>query len=443
MTDEFFPEDYDDERADPLFERLAAEEPPLDLDSDTAPSKTAPRSAVGDHTQPVRRRGGGGRMYLTTVAIGIILTITLVISVMIFLGDGGETDEAPLPPSVVAVDVTPTPTTPAPTNPPASPVPTVTSQPTQSVAQLPPTAAADELGAWLLTPVDNAGGGTSGIARQDDAFTITGASGRLEVEPYTVVRGDTLSGIADRFNLDICTLVWSNPRNSVSPLRPGKVLDILPVDGVFFKVDRQVSIGEVAEQTAVSPFSIIDSGYNELFGSTPDTVLAEGMKIVVPDGDGGDCNIWAPTAAVAGSGVSGGGGGGLWGCSYGVDTPGFPGVNPVAGNYTFFQGFSAAHTGVDLSARSGTPVLASGAGTVAFAGWNDYGYGNAIVIDHGGTYTLYAHLSAINVSCGQPVGSGESIGAVGSTGRSSGPHLHFEIRDGGFNPLDPVFTIRL
>jgi murein DD-endopeptidase MepM/ murein hydrolase activator NlpD len=353
-----------------------------------------------------------------------------------------SSDETPIPPSDVAENTTPTLI--QPTNPPATAVPTVTSLPQQVAVQLPPTAAADELGAWLLTPVDNAAGsGISGITRQDDAFTITGTTGRLEVEPYTVVSGDTLSGIADRFGLDVCTLVWSNPRNSVSPLRPGKTIDILPVDGVFFKVERPVTIQQVAEQTSVSPYAIIDSNFNDLFGTSPDSLLVEGMKIVVPDGDGGDCNIWAPAPGAVGSGVAGGGGGSLWGCSYGVDNPGFPGATPVSGNYTFFQGFSAAHTGVDLSASPGTPVLASGSGTVAFAGWNEYGYGNAIVIDHGGTYTLYGHLSAINVSCGQSVGAGETIGGVGSTGRSSGPHLHFEIRDSGFNPLDPVYSIRL
>lgn len=438
MADEFHPEEND-----PLFERLAAEEPPLDLDNDTAPSRTAPRLAVSDNTQPVRARGGG-RCYLTTVAIGVVLTVTLVISVLIFLqGDNANPDSDP--PTDVAENVaTATATTVSPTNPPASPAPTVTSAPQNFVVDLPPTAAADEVGAWLLTPVESVGTeGVSGITRQDDAFTITGATGRLNVVPYTVSQGDTLSGVADRFSLDICTLVWSNPRNNVSPLRPGRTLDILPIDGVFFKVEHPISIAEVAEQTAVSPFDIIDSGYNDLFGSTPETQLVEGMKIVVPGGDGGDCNIWAPAAGVAGAGVAGGGGGSLWGCAYSVDSPGFPGGTPVGGNYTFFQGFSAAHTGVDLSASPGTPVLSSGSGTVAFAGWNDYGYGNAIVIDHGGTYTLYAHLSAINVSCGQAVGASEAIGAVGSSGRSSGPHLHFEIRDAGFNPLDPVFTIRL
>jgi len=77
---------------------------------------------------------------------------------------------------------------------------------------------------------------------------------------------------------------------------------------------------------------------------------------------------------------------------------------------------------------------------IVYAGWSDYGYGNMVFIDHGnGWQTLYAHLSVLNVSCGQGVGQGATIGAMGSTGNSSGPHLHFEMRSdkyGRVNPLD-------
>jgi murein DD-endopeptidase MepM/ murein hydrolase activator NlpD len=451
------------ERAERLFAKLAAEEPPLDLDSDTAPSKTAPRGAVlTQDTRPVRAINSG-RWYLVTLVIGVLLMVGLIITLMLFLNtdDNQPDNEAAFPPQIATTNIaevdsedaslteTRQPPTPVPTESIATPIlptPSPTEKPNEPIATHvpPPTAAADVQGAWLLTPIAPVDLTVSSINRQDSAFTIAGDPGRLEVIPYRVVQGDTLSGIAARYNLDVCTLVWSNPNNKVSPLRPGNTLDILPVDGVFYRVERKTSIRQIAEATAVDAYDIIDSPYNDLFGATPDSVLVEGMKIVVPGGNGGSCNVWAAPGS-SGNGVSAGGigGGSLWGCEYTVENGGFAGITPVSGRYEFFQGFSAAHSGVDLSASPGTPVVAAGGGAVAFAGWNEYGYGNAIVIDHGGIYTLYGHLSSINVSCGQNVAAGDVIGGVGSTGRSSGPHLHFEIRDAGFNPVDPTYSIRL
>jgi murein DD-endopeptidase MepM/ murein hydrolase activator NlpD len=95
------------------------------------------------------------------------------------------------------------------------------------------------------------------------------------------------------------------------------------------------------------------------------------------------------------------------------------------------------HTGIDLSAPSGTPIRASAGGEVVYAGWWG-GYGNVVIIDHGGGIsTLYAHCSAIYVRKGQSVSQGEVIAAVGSTGLSTGPHLHFEVRKNG-KPVDPL-----
>lgn len=451
MVDEQEPTPEELERQARLFEHLAAEEPPLDLHNDTAPSKTAPRSAVnGENTRPFKLRDG--RRYVVTLALGVVLMVSLVVTVLVFLG-GDDAKPQPIaeantPTVIVEASQSATPTQ-APSAAPTDEVaatPTPTSAVSQFMVDLPPTAAVDEVGTWLLTPVALSTSGTVGdgsVVRQDNPITVSGSSSRLEVITYTVQQGDTLTEIADRFDLDLCTLVWSNPRNRVSPLRPGYVLDIMPTDGVFYKVDRPVTIQEVADITVVSPYAIIDSPYNSLFGAVPQTVLSEGMKIVVPGGQLPNCNIWAPPKSASGSGSSSGGGGGLWGCDYGGGAGSYPASIPIGGRYNFFQGFSAAHTGVDLAAPTGTPVLAAGAGVVAFAGWNDWGYGNAIVIDHGGSYSLYGHLSAITVVCGQAVGAGEAIGAVGSTGRSSGPHLHFEIRDGGFNPVDPTLSMAL
>jgi murein DD-endopeptidase MepM/ murein hydrolase activator NlpD len=102
-------------------------------------------------------------------------------------------------------------------------------------------------------------------------------------------------------------------------------------------------------------------------------------------------------------------------------------------NKTFISGFDYSpntnHWGIDIAGNEGEGVYATDAGVIVFAGWNDYGYGNMIMVDHGsGFQSLYAHLNALNVVCGQSIGQGDVIGAIGSTGRSSGAHLHFEIR---------------
>lgn len=127
----------------------------------------------------------------------------------------------------------------------------------------------------------------------------------------------------------------------------------------------------------------------------------------------------------------------LKGCSPTVAGGSSPVVNPMGGAYIVRQEITSYHSGIDLSAPTGTPVLAASSGSVVFAGWSEVGYGNTIVIAHDTTFTLYAHLSAIGVSCGQAVQAGQPIGGVGSTGRSSGPHLHFEVRDADGTPHNP------
>lgn len=316
-----------------------------------------------------------------------------------------------------------------------TPLPTSTPRPPTSTPL--PTAGANEIAEALTTPV-SALDPSVAFAPQLDPYTITGSSGRTEVINYTVKAGDTLSQIAARFELDICTLVWSNPRNRISPIRPDYLLEILPVNGVFYQVQSNITIQEIANKTGVSPYTIIDSPYNDLLQTTPETVLVEGMKVVIPNGNGGDCNVWAAAPQIySGSGTHRSGS--LLGCSYSVETPGAPVGDPLPEAVRTSQEFSGGHPGLDLAAKTGSPVYSAGGGSVAYAGWSDLGYGNVIVIDHGGTYTLYGHLSEIDVQCGQQVGGGEVIGDVGSTGHSSGPHLHFEVRDGHFDEVDPTY----
>lgn len=133
----------------------------------------------------------------------------------------------------------------------------------------------------------------------------------------------------------------------------------------------------------------------------------------------------------------------LWGCTTEVGAAlGSPPVhNPLDASeaaYSWVRGLRWYHEGVDLSVPLGTPVHAAGSGTVIYAGWTTIGYGNLVVIAHGETFTLYGHLSQIDVTCGQGVAAGSVIGLIGSTGYSSGPHLHFEVRSAQWAVLDPL-----
>ncbi len=132
------------------------------------------------------------------------------------------------------------------------------------------------------------------------------------------------------------------------------------------------------------------------------------------------------------------------GMSYGYQSVGVSFVRPVSGTITSRYGrrSSGTHKGLDIATNSGTSIGAAASGTVTYAGWNSTGYGNLVIIDHGnGVQTAYAHCSAIYVSVGQSVSTGQSISAVGSTGNSTGPHLHFEVRINGIcqNPQNYVY----
>ncbi|MFY1635991.1 M23 family metallopeptidase [Solwaraspora sp. WMMB335] len=121
-------------------------------------------------------------------------------------------------------------------------------------------------------------------------------------------------------------------------------------------------------------------------------------------------------------------------------------VTPLPGAQTtscYGLRWGVLHAGIDLAMPAGTPVLAAGAGTVQVAGWAYTGYGISVVIDHGnGVLTHYAHLSATEVSVGDQVKPGQAIGAEGSTGDSTGPHLHFEVHLGLWNQIDPAPWMR-
>jgi hypothetical protein len=317
-----------------------------------------------------------------------------------------------------------------------------------------PTADGGAIAAALDVPV--AGALAEGaIARQLDPLTIIPERSRSTIITYTVRKNDNLQSIAGRFGLSENTIIWSNDRFYVNAMRIGLELNILPVDGVYHRVREPQTIADLATEYAVDPYDIIDSEYNTLFGAVPHTVLPEGLWVVVPGGTGSTEPIyWDPgivMARVATDGSNPVGRGVQAGtdvASFAVGDPGSCGRQVVAGGsppvgapiwarYRITQDYSWNHGGVDLAVPPGTPVYAAGGGTVIFSGWSTWGYGYTVVIAHGGTLSLYGHLNGAFVSCGQTVTAGQNIAVTGNSGRSSGPHLHFEIRGSGGAPVNP------
>jgi murein DD-endopeptidase MepM/ murein hydrolase activator NlpD len=234
-------------------------------------------------------------------------------------------------------------------------------------------------------------------------------------------------------------------------MRVGMDLTILPVDGVYHRTQEPQTVSDIAKLYDVDPYVIIDSEYNTLFGATAETVLPTGLYVVVPGGTGSKEPIyWDPgivmttDTGTSGSGVNAG----TSYASFAVGDPGSCGRQAVVGgsppytapiwrNYSITQDFTWNHGGIDLAVPVGTLVYAAGGGTVIFSGWSTWGYGYTVVVAHGGTLSLYGHLNGAFVSCGEVVTAGQNIAVSGTSGRSSGPHLHFEIRGSGGAPDNP------
>jgi murein DD-endopeptidase MepM/ murein hydrolase activator NlpD len=290
-------------------------------------------------------------------------------------------------------------------------------------------------------------------AARYNPFTIIPDRPRNQVIQYTVVQGDTIDEIAEFFGLESESIAWSNPRRIIQVLRAGDVLNIPPVDGVYIEaVGSTRTISYYADYYKVDDaYLILDSPFNDFVGLTADTVPASGTKIFIPGGEGEQLDWAAGIEIIGGDTTSGGGNVGTvvfqngdpGSCAPQPISGGTFWINPMGGGYSVTQWFGT-HTGIDLGAAEGTPVMAANGGRVIFAGWNSWGYGYMVAMIHGSYMTVYGHLSAVYVGCGQEVASGTVIGAVGNTGNSSGPHLHFEIRvrqGSTYVPQNPAFTI--
>lgn len=275
------------------------------------------------------------------------------------------------------------------------------------------------------------------VARQAIMHTDPPDPNFGKIQDYTVVSGDSIFGIAKQFNLKPETVLWANYsvlNDNVDYLALDQVLTIPPTDGVLYTWKDGDTLEAVASQYYANVQDILMWPGNHLDLLNPQ--IAAGTQIMIPGGYR-ETQSWVVatiprgragvTTNIAGACDTSAGG------AYG--TGGF--VWPADNHYLSGNDYWSGHLAVDIAAGMGATIYAADSGVVTYSGWNTSGYGNTIMIDHGNGYvTLYAHLSQRNVACGQSVYKGSVIGYAGSTGNSTGPHLHFEVRyfSGFVNP---------
>ncbi len=274
------------------------------------------------------------------------------------------------------------------------------------------------------------------IARQPVLHTTFPDRPRAEVITYTVREGDNISTVAYQHGLLPQTIVWSNSeaiQDAPWLIRPGLQLFILPVDGVYHTVSAGETVGSIAAEYDVEPSALYNQ-WNDL--DVGDSVY-EGQLLVVPQGTGWKIT-WnppepEPTQRYAYSVSSASGVAAPSARNYFI----LPTGSPRVSGWYFRDRRNPGHIGLDYGCRLGDPLYAADSGVVTISGWSG-GYGILVEIDHRNGYvTRYAHLSTLHVGAGQAVGQGDLIGLCGSTGWSTGPHLHFEIRRHGV-PQDPL-----
>jgi murein DD-endopeptidase MepM/ murein hydrolase activator NlpD len=261
--------------------------------------------------------------------------------------------------------------------------------------------------------------------------TVGGGVGKIS--EYTVEEGDTISKIARKFGVSVNTILWANNLSFSSYVKPGQKLIVPSLSGVIHKVAKGDTLSKIAQK-----YNVTEGKIREANGLADDTLTAGGILIV----PGGTIIETAKPRVVAKAPVV-----------TKKPTPSASEFNdadiPSSGKMLwpsacrrisqYFKGWR--HTGVDIACPWGTALRAAAAGTVSRVQYGRTGYGYNVIINHGGgVSTLYGHMSQIDVNVGDYVEAGQLIGAEGSTGRSTGPHVHFEVRIGGsmVNPLSYI-----
>ena len=287
-----------------------------------------------------------------------------------------------------------------------------------------------------------------GIPRLAELHTTVPARPRQEVVKYTVKKGDTIFGIAEKFGLKPETILWGNQyvlADNPHNLTPDQELNILPTNGTYYEWQAGDGLNGVSKFFGVTPEEIINYSGNDLnpeeIGDYSNPNIEPGTWLIVPGGTREFVTWSAPAIPLDNPGVAKvlgpGACGSVAGGAVGIGAFIWPANNHFLSGFDYSP--ATNHSGIDIDGDLGDAIYAADNGVVVYAGWNNWGYGNVVVINHGnGWQTLYAHLSAYNVGCGQSVWQGTVIGAFGSTGKSSGPHLHYEMMYNGtkVNPWD-------
>jgi len=289
--------------------------------------------------------------------------------------------------------------------------------------------------AMNIDPAPARGGGDITIVDGTALVPDEGPSGTMSdieksknatISVYVVREGDTLTGIAKLFRVSPSTILWANdlPRSAV--LKVGQTLVILPVTGVRYTVESGDTLVSIAKKFGADATDIAN------FNGIDDDMIVVGMKLIIPDGEiAVAAVVAAPASTKPASGLAA-----TLNVPRGTAEQNGYYLRPILGGIKT-QGIHG-YNGVDIGAPKGTPILASAEGDVIVAkegGWNG-GYGSYVVIQHGnGSQTLYSHASSVIVYAGEHVVRGQVIAYVGATGKATGPHLHFEIRNGIRNPF--------
>jgi LysM repeat protein len=283
------------------------------------------------------------------------------------------------------------------------------------------------------------------ISRMSDLHTVFPNRPRIDVSRYEVKEGDTLFGISEKFNLKPETILWGNwytLGGDPHTLRPGQDLNILPLNGALHVWSAGEGLNGVASFYGVTAEDIINWPGNNLEPdiNTSSPPIVQGANLVIPGGRR-EPPSWQmiqitrsdpAVARVLGPGYCGS----IYSGLIGDGVFGWPTASTGISGYSYIPGI---HEAIDIGGAIGVGISASDDGVVVYAGWNDWGYGYVVVIDHGnGWQTLYAHLNQVNVGCGQSLSQGQSLGLMGCTGNCTGPHLHFEMRHDVWGRVDPL-----
>ncbi len=260
-------------------------------------------------------------------------------------------------------------------------------------------------------------------------------AGNLQKSTYIVQQGDNISSIADMFDVTVDTVKQANDLTG-NTVRVGQTLTILPVSGILYTVQSKDTLQSIANKTKANIDDILV--YNDLSLSSK---IKQGQQLIIPHGK--------PSASDIRTYLS----------SQKMKVPSFEPILDAVWNWPSYPGFFSCpvpggrltqglhgHNAIDLAAPRGTPIRAAAAGTVIVSKSNiqdghngNGGYGNFVMVSHSnGSETLYAHMSKPTVSSGEQVSKGETIGYIGMTGLSTGPHTHFEIRKAQNPFVNPV-----